>query len=323
VTDSSERTFQFLSRTYRVVKVLAVTSVAVAGLLVSVIALDVKVSSSWWQVKLPLYAFAAVTIPLFLLCVVTVVGAWLWVKDALDTSSFFRSRSKNLQASLAHLQEIAYNDPITGIGNSHALQRELSKGHDAGDPSRCLILLDLQNFGEINKKYNHWKGDEYLREFADKVTTWTRRDEFLFKKRPIGTPQNKGDEKTGQEDDEVKAFRRNSGGDEFFVLLQGTIVDGLGYLTRLQNRKADFEEMSKRILGAEHAFGFNAGLVAVGKDESYESVNKRVSECLGLSLDSGCPLRVYWNPKEMPDLGATSGGRKILDDAARLFRKPE
>ncbi|MBI4516562.1 MAG: GGDEF domain-containing protein [Deltaproteobacteria bacterium] len=323
MADYPERTYQFLSRAYQVVKVLAVTSVSIAGVLVSIVALDIKISSSWWQVKVPLFAFAAVATALVLLYGVTVVVLGLLLKDALSTLSFFRNLSKNLKASVSRLEGIAYNDPITGIGNSHALQREILKGNEAGYLGRCLILLDLQNFGEINKKYNHWKGDEYLRNFAHKVTTGTRRDEFLFKKRPISAATEETDEGTRVEVDDVKAFRRNSGGDEFFVLLQGTIVDGLGYLTRLQKRQGEFEEMSMQLLGAKHIFGFHAGLVAVGKDESYESVNKRVSECLGLALDKDSPLLLYWNPKELPELAAGSIGRRIVDDATLLFRKAD
>lgn len=321
MADHPDRTYQFLSRAYQVVKVLAVTSVSIAGVLVSIVALDIKISSSWWQVRVPLYVFAVVISALALLYGVTVVVLGLLLKDALGTLSFFRNRSKNLEASVSRLQDLAYNDPITGIGNSYALQREISKGNEVGYVSRCLILLDLQNFGEINKKYNHWKGDEYLRKFSDMVTMTSRRNEFLFKKRPINAPSGKTEEAVRADEENVKAFRKNSGGDEFFVLLEGTIMDGLGYLSRLQKREAEFEEMSMQLLGAKHAFGFHAGLIAVGKDESYESVNKRVSQCLGLALDKDSPFRLYWNPKEMPELKAGSSERKMVDDVTQRFRK--
>jgi len=183
-----------------------------------------------------------------------------------------------------------------------------------------LILLDLQNFGEINKKYNHWKGDEYLRQFSDKVMMASRRNESLFKKRPTSTSAGEPDELTRVGEENVKAFRKNSGGDEFFVLLEGTIVDGLGYLSRLQRREGEFEKMSIQILGAKHPFGFHAGLIAIGKDESYESANKRVSECLGLALERDSPLRIYWNPREMPELKAGSLQKRIVDEASQLFR---
>lgn len=320
IANSPEYTYQFLARSYQVVKVIAVTSVSIAGVLVSIVALNIKIDSSWTQVKVPLYAFAAVTTALSLLYAVTAVVLCLLLKDSLNTLSIFRNLSKNQKASLSWLEGIAYSDPITGIGNSLALQKEISNGYEADYLGRCLILLDLKNFGEINKKYNHWKGDEYLRNFAHKVSTGTRRDEFLFKKRPLDSAREKTGEGSTFEID-VKAFRRNSGGDEFFVLLQGTILDGLGYLSRLQKRQDEFEEMSMQLLGAKHAFGFHAGLVAVGKDESYESVNKRVSECLGLALDKDSPLLLYWNPKELPEIAAGSFGKRILNDAALLFRK--
>jgi len=244
----------------------------------------------------------------------------LLLQNGLSALSYYKNKTKNLETAVSQLRDIAYNDPITGIPNSYALEREIQTGNRADRISRCLILLDLQNFGQINKKFNHWIGDEYLRKFSDKVMISSRRDEFLFKKRPFNENVETKENVDG-EDDNVKAFRRNSGGDEFFILLEGTIVDGLGYLNRLQKRAGEFEEMSFKLLGVKHPFGFHAGLIAVSEGESFKTVDERASVSLGLAMDTNYPTRLYWNEKELPRINPGSIEEKIVSEAKKRFAK--
>jgi hypothetical protein len=318
VANDPQETFAFLSRTYKVLKLAAITIVAIAGALVSAVALEIKVSHWWFDVRLPLYAVVLVGTGAIVIFASIVVALVVLLKDGLSALSFYKSKSKNLETAVSGLEDLAFCDPITGIPNSNALKREMGKQSQS---RRCLILLDLQNFGQINKKYNHWKGDEYLRRFSEMVTISGRRNESLFKRRPLNEQPEKSAPGEKHEDD-VKAFRKNSGGDEFFILLEGTIIDGLGYLTRLQKRAPEFEKMSFELLGAEHQFGFCAGLIAVARSESFESANKRASECLGLALDENSPLRLYWIDKEMPQAAADSFERKIVDEAVSRFTRP-
>ena len=310
-------TYEFLSRTYRVVKLVALTSVSIAGLLVSVVALDIKVSHWWVDVKVPLYGLVLVATPIVVLYTVAVVGLGLLLKDNLGALSFYKSKSKNLEAAVSTLKDLAYHDPITGIPNSNALKQEIERTEYT---ARCLILLDLQNFGEINKRHNHWVGDEYLRKFSQMVTSSGRRNEFLFKKRPLSAEKEKNDGPMAGEDD-VKAFRRNSGGDEFFILLEGTVVDGLGYLNRLQKRANDFEQMAVKLMGGSHPFGFHAGLVSIAHNESFDSVSKRVSGCLGVTIEEHTPRRVYWMKTDEPER-LTDLQKSVVEDALKLFLKP-
>jgi len=300
MNDDSEGMYRLFPRFYLAVKVLAAAVVSVCGVVGSVIAFNQEVN--WTEQKAAIYAFVSGAFLLVLILLAFIVALTLLLKDALAGLSYFKNQSKSLKASAARLEELAHTDAVTGIGNSLALQRALSGEDEGPSPVRCLILLDLQDFGVINKRHNHWMGDEYLRAFTKKVTTELRRNEFLFKKRPLSmhTP-------------DARAFRRNSGGDEFFVLLQGTIGTGLGYLTRLQKQREEFEKMSMEVLGAVHPFGFHAGLIEVGDKESYASVDKRVSDCLRLAQEEASPFRVYW--------GAVVISGRVRDDVQQLFRK--
>jgi hypothetical protein len=92
----------------------------------------------------------------------------------------------------------------------------------------------------------------------------------------------------------VKAFRRSEGGDEFYILLRGTVIDGLGYLNRLFSRSKEFDEMAERVLGARHPFGFRAGVIALGKGELFAHAAARVSECMGRTKATGSQFLVDW-----------------------------
>jgi hypothetical protein len=314
MTEDSESS-SFLSRTYKLAKLIAVGTASVVGFIISLIALDVSKGHWWVDVKFPLYGVVLIVTAVFVVCAGVSIWLVVVVRTALDSRSFYRNEAKSLKAKVSTLRDMAYTDSITGIPNSNKLKEDVEKLHDTG---RCLVLLDLKNFGEINKKYNHWVGDEYLRRFSQMVTDSGRRNEFLFKSRPMKDLQKTpGEERIG---DEVKAFRKNSGGDEFFILLDGSIVDGLGYLNRLIKRAGAFEQMAFDIMGERRAFGFSAGVVSIAYGESFESVSKRVSECLGLALEKDSRRGVYWIKSELPtDLTAVQ--KKLLEETDLLFGK--
>lgn len=315
-----DSTYDFLTRAYRTVKVIALTSMSFAGVMISLVALDVKISNQGWELKAPLYLLALIGIPLVLAYGLILLAMVILLQDNRRALSFYKSKSKHLEDSLTWLERIAYTDPITGIPNSRALEREIDSDKEERR-ARCLIVLDLKDFGQVNKRLNDWKGDEYLRNFSRMVTISNRRNEFLYKKRP---PTQKHEEpKAADGTEDVKAFRKNSGGDEFFILLEGTVLDGLGYLNRLQRRAGEFEVMSLRVLGSKQVFPFqfHAGLLAVGRNESFESVNMRIADFLRLAQDEGNPLRLYWNENETLDAKPGSIPERIKSEVEKNFSK--
>ncbi len=311
--DNSDSTYSFLTRTYTVIKVITLAVVSIAGIAVSVVALDITVSRLWTGVNVPLYIIVLVGLPVVVLYGIFAVVILLFLKDALGRASYYKHSTNSLEKSVSYYQSLAFNDPITGIPNSRGLELELRKEHQV--IHRCLILLDLINFSHINNKHNHWKGDEYLRRFADMVASKSRRDEFVFKKRPIANQENSNSDR-----ENVKAFRKYSGGDEFYILIEGTIVDGLGYLNRLQKRSPEFEIMAFNILNSAHPFGFHAGLIAVGLNEEFRSIDERSAQCLQIAKDKDNHIRLYWNEKELPFIETDSFQEKILSEASTIFK---
>jgi GGDEF domain-containing protein len=238
-------------------------------------------------------------------------------KAASDEIDAYQERLTRLRKVVGGLEQLAYYDPITGIPNSNFLELQIDRA-DGSEGLRCLILLDLRNFGEVNKRFNHWKGDQYLSKFGQMVEEEGRRNEYIMKRRPL-VPENVANKSFEEED--VMAFRKTAGGDEFYILLKGTIIDGLGYLNRLQGRASDFETMSIEILGEKHAFAFHAGLIAVAPKENFLSATKRVMAFLGLAVQ--CPSStLYWAKHELPILKPGSVAEKTFMTAISTFGNP-
>lgn len=273
-SDALARTGKFFARA----GVVASAIVAFLGGLAAI-----KFSGATREVRLPLWVFIVFVLALVGGAAFAVIFMFFEARGVWDDRSYWRSEALNLRDVVSRLEYLAYHDPITGLPNTNALERELSTQH--GD--RCLILLDLRDFKSVNDKHHHWKGDEYLRTFSSMILSESRRNEFIYKKR-------RPTKESAAPADEVKAFRRSEGGDEFYILLRGTVIDGLGYLNRLFSRSKEFDEMAQRVLGARHPFGFRAGVIALGKGELFAPAAERVSEVMGRTKATGSQFLVDW-----------------------------
>src|SRR2546426_2534364 len=74
--------------------------------------------------------------------------------------------------ALDAIERRAISDALTGLYDrgyfEHGLKRELERCHRYGNPV-SLLLLDLDEFKEINDEYGHRVGDKVLQEFGDLI----------------------------------------------------------------------------------------------------------------------------------------------------------
>jgi Diguanylate cyclase, GGDEF domain len=243
----------------------------------------VNFSGATHEIHLPLWVVIAFVVALVVVAAFVVTLMCVLTKWVRNNVSYWRGEARNLGGIVSQLEDLAYYDAITGLPNANQLDRELSRPHN----DRCLILLDLLDFGSVNKQHGHWKGDEYLRKFSSMISSDSRRNESIYKQRPMEENSATLASALGSDTGALKAFRRNDGGDEFYIVLRGTVIEALGYLNRLFSRRNAFDDMAKGVLGAPHPFGFRAGVAALGINEDFESATQRVSDCLRSTMATG------------------------------------
>ncbi len=104
-------------------------------------------------------------------------------------------------ASAAHIERLAYFDPLTGLPNRQrcleTAEREFRAAQADGEGA-AIVYLDLNNFKRVNDTFGHSVGDAVLRTVADRLT------------RTIDDAQ------AGGQHASVARF----GGDEFIVLVR-------------------------------------------------------------------------------------------------------
>ncbi len=88
-----------------------------------------------------------------------------------------------------HLQNDSWNrlaniDPLTGLGNRHAMTRKLTVERERQARNQqpcCVALVDLDNFKEINDTHGHAAGDTVLRSLASLLAASIRPYDEVFR----------------------------------------------------------------------------------------------------------------------------------------------
>jgi diguanylate cyclase (GGDEF)-like protein len=120
-----------------------------------------------------------------------------------------QARTRELQAAVAELEQLALRDGLTGLYNhryfQECLDAELARARRHGH-AVSLLFIDVDHFKQYNDQHGHPAGDKLLRKVAGLLTGG--RDSGL----PVSTRKS----------DIVARY----GGEEFVMLLPETSLDG-------------------------------------------------------------------------------------------------
>lgn len=181
----------------------------------------------------------------------------------------YRGIVRDVSDQIAYQQqllEMAYRDPLTGLGNRKAFDEQLGQAllrAGSGGSELALLYLDLDRFKEVNDRFGHDIGDALLRTVAERVRSTLRQPD--------------------------KAYRL--GGDEFAVLLKDSqennpqrlaerLLAALVQPIALNGERIDFVTPSIGIaLYPRHA-GDAEGLVRAADSAMYEAKRQRNHYCL-------------------------------------------
>jgi len=158
------------------------------------------------------------------------------------------------------VQELAATDKLTGLGSAlafaEALPREISAARRHGRPL-CLLQIDLDDFGRINKAHSIEAGDAALAEFGGRTRSTIRGSDT--------------------------AFRNSGGADEFFLILPETTREE----AKLLYRRLEFEIATPPLAAVDPPVTMSSGLVELRAGDGEESLRRRVGITQRIAKESG------------------------------------
>ncbi len=135
----------------------------------------------------------------------------LIVRELIDFRDNYNAMVQKVSETNKKIELLAYNDTVTGLPNREKFQQlvcdALSENRDE-KASGSLVLVDLDDFKEINDTHGHDVGDEFLRACASKLLL------VAEKAGPFGDGKY-----SGSVLDKPSVAR--IGGDEFTILIPG------------------------------------------------------------------------------------------------------
>ena len=172
----------------------------------------------------------------------------------LEGIVFDISEAKAVESKLAFLAE---NDELTKTYNRHMLFRYLEDSIDAYRSDKtpfALLMIDIDNFKQINDLYGHLMGDESLVLFANLIKSLIRTEDQIFR----------------------------YGGDEFFILLPNTHLEGATHLGKRLLQSIQSEKTKKTL-----NLTLSMGVVEYQAYETIDNVLKRVDRLLYQAKQNG------------------------------------
>ena len=158
---------------------------------------------------------------------------------------------------VSRLQHMALKDTLTGLGNRRFFDDsfdkavQLAKRHN---DSCALILLDLDNFKQVNDTAGHSAGDEVLQAVADCLRDTLRATDSLFR----------------------------FGGDEFAVLLSGQDADSAELVARRL-----VKVINQHYLCQQYHVSASAGLSVLREEQSCRQLFTSADSALYQAKEAG------------------------------------
>jgi diguanylate cyclase (GGDEF)-like protein len=108
---------------------------------------------------------------------VAALAARFWLR-ARRAERRLASSTRHHHELVTQMVTLAERDPLTGLANRRGFDRALAELSAAGGPG-ALIVLDLDNFKQVNDRFGHQRGDEVLRDVAGEIRRRVRAGDLV------------------------------------------------------------------------------------------------------------------------------------------------
>jgi diguanylate cyclase (GGDEF)-like protein len=126
-------------------------------------------------------------------------------QDSRESVAALRSQVSTYEAKLEEAEQRASRDPLTGLDNRQGVESKLQRRLAAPKPF-CVMMLDLNGFKAVNDNYGHQAGDDLLKQFSAEMRSASRVTDVVGR----------------------------WGGDEFIVVLDGSMAEAQTHVERMQ-----------------------------------------------------------------------------------------
>lgn len=164
------------------------------------------------------------------------------------------SESKKIEERLTYLSE---RDGLTNVYNRRTMFKKLSDlihTHNVYGEAFSLIMFDIDHFKKVNDTYGHLVGDDVLRKLSSLIHEDKRKDDIVCR----------------------------YGGEEFFLLLPNTSIEGAKQLAKRLH--GIISDMKIKKVGS---ITVSMGVVEHKLDEAIDEVVKRVDDLVYKAKDAG------------------------------------
>jgi diguanylate cyclase (GGDEF)-like protein len=161
---------------------------------------------------------------------------------------------------ISELKEEAYFDYLTGLPNRRNLELIFDKflaDYRRDQRTFGLILVDLDNFKEINDTYGHLAGDEAIKFVSRNLRSAIRQDDFLGR----------------------------WGGDEFLILLQRVTHTRIGKICQKLLSSLKYSESIQANL--EYPLSVSIGAAIVDGNDQFSEAFGNADKALKIAKESG------------------------------------
>ena len=126
-------------------------------------------------------------------------------QDGRESVAALRTQVSTYQTKLEEAEQRASHDVLTGLDNRQGVESKLQRRMDA-KITFSVVLLDLNGFKQVNDTYGHEAGDDLLKQFSTELRSASRATDVVGR----------------------------WGGDEFIVVLDGSMTDARSHVERMQ-----------------------------------------------------------------------------------------